>query len=149
MDGPDIKLDMEQRARAVALEPQVIEEPEWACAAIIWQRDELAALRARAAELKKERDMAKRLMRAREARINAIRQILDQNKGDDLVRVEARHFCDCPYNEIDVYAARASAAAQDVSEINPYFVVDAVDTGATARSAIDAAMAQGERTNGD
>lgn len=44
MDGPDIKLDMEQRARAVALEPLVIDDPEWACAAIVWQRDELARL---------------------------------------------------------------------------------------------------------
>src|SRR5690606_16628817 len=111
MDRSDIKLDMEQRARAVALEPQVIEEPEWACAAIIWQRDELAALRARAAELEKERDMAKRLMRAREARINAIRQTLDQNKGSILVRAEARYLCDCPYSEIDLDAARSSTDA--------------------------------------
>jgi hypothetical protein len=42
MEGSDIKLDIEQRARAVALEPQVIDDPEWACAAIIWQRDQLA-----------------------------------------------------------------------------------------------------------
>lgn len=42
MEGSDIKLDIEQRARAVALEPQVIDDPEWACAAIVWQRDQLA-----------------------------------------------------------------------------------------------------------
>lgn len=44
MDGPDIKLGFAQRARAIALAPQVVENPEWACDAIIWQRDRIATL---------------------------------------------------------------------------------------------------------
>lgn len=42
----DFKLDKDQRRRANACLDQVIDDAEWASYAIIWQRDEIARLRA-------------------------------------------------------------------------------------------------------
>lgn len=48
----DIKLDFEQRQRSLALGPQVVEDTDWACDAIIWQRDRIAELESELRELR-------------------------------------------------------------------------------------------------
>ena len=63
----DFKLDKDQRRRANACLDQVIDDAEWASYAIIWQRDEIARLRAELAESAKEHqealDIADRFLR--------------------------------------------------------------------------------------
>lgn len=82
-----------------------------------WKRldAELARLRTALAEAQRERDEARaeaskwkhlcsgavRLKRVRDARLDAIRQALEQNKDDALVRVEARWLVDCAQSEIE------------------------------------------------
>lgn len=87
------------------------------CYAAVTQpwHDKLRETSAALAEAQRERDEARaeaskwkhlcsgavRLKRVRDARLDAIRQALEQNKDDALVRVEARWLVDCAQSEIE------------------------------------------------
>lgn len=57
----DIELDFEQRQRSLALGPQVVEDTDWACDSIIWQRDRIAELESKLAAETERADRAEKV----------------------------------------------------------------------------------------